>query len=306
MIQRRYVQLLVAFSVSFVAILICVGFYLYSHISHTANEIYLPVERDSLEAPRASSTQTEFPAPFAILILDIDKRGQDAGRSDTMIVLIVNPTTSSIKMVSIPRDTYTEISGLGTHDKMNHSYAFGGAGMALTTTENLLNIPIHYVVQINMESFTVIVDAVDGIQLQNEFAFETESHSFSKGRISLTGEQPLAYVRMRHDDPQGDFGRQQRQKQVIEAVLQKLVTVKTMFKLITLLDVSEKHVRTNMTMSDMKEIHANYRSAPHNIDQLHFTEGSGEVIDDIWYYMMDERELETVSEELKIHLGLEE
>lgn len=284
----------------------CLGAYLYSHISHTASEIYLPVERDSLEAPQVRSTKDDPPSPFAILILGIDERQQDAGRSDTMIIMTVNPTTSSIKMVSIPRDTYAEISGLDIYDKINHAYAFGGAEMALTTTENLLNIPIHYVVQINMESFTAIVDAVGGIQLQNEFAFETEGHSFWKGRISLTGEQDLAYVRMRHDDPQGDFGRQQRQKQVIEAVLQKLATVKTMFKLNTLLDVVEKHVRTNMTMSDMKDIQANYRSAAHNIDQLHFTEGSGEVIDDIWYYMMDERELETVSEELKNHLGLEE
>ena len=85
--------------------------------------------------------------------------------------MTVNPTEQSTTIVSIPRDTYTEIIGHNTRDKINHAYAFGGTEMAVASIESLLDIPIDYIATINMEGFENIVDAVGGISIVNELDF---------------------------------------------------------------------------------------------------------------------------------------
>ncbi|MEH7480695.1 LCP family protein, partial [Neobacillus drentensis] len=135
--------------------------------------------------------------PFSVLMLGVDERAGDRGRSDTMIVLTVNPNTNSVKMLSIPRDTRTEIVGKGTVDKINHAYAFGGVQMSVNTVENFLNFPIDYYMKVNMEGFRDIVNAVGGITVQNDLDFSYSGYHFAKGQISLNGDQALAFSRMR-------------------------------------------------------------------------------------------------------------
>ncbi|GAA3319168.1 hypothetical protein GCM10020331_024960 [Ectobacillus funiculus] len=155
-------------------------------------------------------------------MLGADERADEVGRSDTLLVITLNPRTKSMKMVSIPRDTYTEIVGKGKSDKINHAYAFGGIDMSVNTVENFLNIPIDYYIEVNMAGFKDIVDAVGGVDVVNDLDF---FHSlviiFAKGPIHLNGEEALVYSRMRKQDPRGDFGRQMRQRQIIKAVIQK-------------------------------------------------------------------------------------
>lgn len=238
--------------------------------------------------------------PISVLLLGVDEREDDRGRSDTMIVLTINPTDNSTKMVSIPRDTYTEIVGLDKLDKINHAYAFGGIDMSLDTTEKLLDIPIDYVVQLNMEGFKDVIDALDGITVDNAFAFD----DFKKGELTLTGDQALDFVQMRKQDPNGDFGRQDRQKQVIQSIMSEAVSATTLFNYPKIFDALGSNVKTNMEFSEMIDIQKNYRSASTDVEQLVFEKGYGETIGGIWYYMMDQEELSVVKAELKGHLGL--
>ena len=190
----------------------------YGDIKSTAEEIYSPIHDEiPVSAIRSEPVDiTSKKEPFSALILGVDEREGDNGRSDTMIVLTVNPTLQTTKMLSIPRDTYTEIIGKGYKDKINHAYAFGGVEMSMKTVENLLEIPIDYVAQVNMESFVDIIEIVGGITVDNSLDFYYEGEHFQIGELTLDGENALKYVRMRYDDPAGDFGRQNRQKQVIQ------------------------------------------------------------------------------------------
>lgn len=296
--------------ISIVIFLILLGIFLaytYQQVTDTAKEIYEPIEdREASDKRDDRHVEVKKSLPFSVLILGVDERENDAGRSDTMIVMTVNPTLGSSKMVSIPRDTYTEIVGKGIKDKINHSYAFGGVRMAKETTEELLDIPIDYVVQVNMEGFKEIVDAVGGIEVNNGLPFESEGFQFPKGSIGLNGEEALAFVRMRYEDPDGDFGRQNRQKQVIQAIISEGISVNSVLKLNAILEAVGENVRTNMTYAEIRDVPANYRSAAGHIDQLYFESGTSSRIDGIWYYLMDEQELVTVSDELKDHLNLEE
>lgn len=288
-----------------VLILAVVGVYaavVYKDFKDTLDTVHEPIDReasDKREKPVSLSDQE----PFSVLVLGVDEREGDRGRSDTMIVLTVNPQDKTTKMVSIPRDTYTEIVGKGTKDKLNHAYAFGGIEMAMDSMENLLDIPIDYVVQVNMESFKDIVDAVGGVTVQNNLAFSSGQYTFPEGQVELNGEEALAYVRMRKQDPNGDFGRQDRQKDVIMGVIKKGASANSLLNYQSIFGAVGKNIRTNMTMDEMLGLQ-DYRGAIGQVDQLYVEKGQGQTINGVWYYMMDDEELNAISSELKQHLEI--
>ncbi|MGB6779086.1 MAG: LytR family transcriptional regulator [Planococcus citreus] len=274
----------------------------YSNFTTTLDTMHEPVEREQPSVERTEIVEFDQQDPFSVLLLGVDEREDDRGRSDTMVVMTVNPETQSTKMVSIPRDTYTEIIGRGTTDKINHAYAFGGIEMSMNTTENLLDIPIDYVVQVNMEGFEDIVDAVDGVTVNNSLAFD----NFPEGEIQLNGEQALDYVQMRKQDPRGDFGRQDRQKQVIQGIMRKGASINSLWNYQDIFEALGQNVRTNMTFDEMVDVQRNYQDAVTNVDQLIVEDGYGETINGIWYYMMDDAELAEIQSTLKEHLELEQ
>ena len=274
---------------------------IYGDIKETAENVYLPLEME-VSPMRDEGIDVKELDPFSILVLGVDEREGDGGRSDTIIVLTVNPNQNSTYMLSIPRDTYTEIIGKDIKDKINHAYAFGGIEMSLRTVENLLDIPIDYVAQVDMESFIDIVDIVDGVEVDNSLAFDYEGEAFPVGKLELDGEKALKYVRMRYDDPNGDFGRQNRQKQVIEGVLKEAVSLNTMLKYDSILNLIEKSVAMNMGINELYNIQKNYSSSLKNVDQLFLTNGTGKMMDSIYYYIVDENELSTIQSKLQQHL----
>ncbi|MFP3323529.1 LytR family transcriptional regulator [Planococcus sp. SIMBA_160] len=291
--------------IGFLLLLLAGGVYaynVYSNFTTTLDTIHEPVDRKTPSVKRTEIVEFDEQDPFSVLLLGVDEREDDRGRSDTMVVMTINPATESTKMVSIPRDTYTEIVGRGTTDKINHAYAFGGIEMSMDTTENLLDIPIDYVVQVNMEGFEDIVDAVDGVTVNNSLAFD----EFQEGEIELNGEEALDYVRMRYEDPRGDFGRQDRQKQVIQGVMKKGASINSLWNYKDIFDALGQNVRTNMTFDEMVDVQRNYQDAVMNVDQMIVEDGYGETINGIWYYMMDDAELAEIQTTLKEHLELDE
>jgi LCP family protein required for cell wall assembly len=243
--------------------------------------------------------------PISILLLGVDEREGDRGRSDSMILMTVNPETKSMKMVSIPRDTRAEIIGHGTTDKINHAYAYGGVNMAVDTVENFLDVPVDYYVQVNMESFKDIVDAVGGVTVNNSLDFTYDGVHFKKGQISLDGEEALKFSRMRYEDPRGDFGRQERQRQIIQAVIKKGASFNTLANYGDILDTIGKNIKTNLTFDNMKDIQSNYKEARHSLEQLQVN-GEGQKVDGVYYYVVSEAEREKLSTELKEHLNIKQ
>ncbi len=145
----------------------------------------------------------------------------DQGRSDTMMVATVSPEDQQTTIVSIARDTYVDIVGHGTKDKINHAYAFGGPAMSMDTVQKYLDIPVDHYISINMAGLKELVDAVGGIEVNNDLTFSQDNYDFTIGKITLDGDQALAYSRMRHEDPNGDYGRQERQRKIVEELLRK-------------------------------------------------------------------------------------
>ena len=235
---------------------IALGIYSYTVYKTFKNAVvtmHQPIERE-ISAKRETPVVFEKKDPFSVLMLGVDEREGDKGRSDTIIVLTVNPNNNSVKMLSIPRDTRTNIIGKGKEDKINHAFAFGGVPMAMDTVENFLDIPIDYYMQINMEGFKDIVDAVGGVEVQNNLDFTSNNFHFAKGEITLNGEEALSFSRMRYEDPRGDFGRQSRQRQIIQAVINKGVSLSSLTNFSDISTAIGKNIKTNLTFEQIVNI----------------------------------------------------
>ncbi|CRH21378.1 LCP family protein [Carnobacterium maltaromaticum] len=280
------------------------AFKVYRDVTNTTDNIYEKVDKDEVRNDPVSVDKGED--PFSVLLLGVDTGDlgrTEQGRSDSIMVVTVNPNTNESKIVSIPRDTYTEIIGQGTTDKINHAYAFGGTAMAVNTVQNLLNIPIDYYIEVNMQGVKDLVDAVGGIDVNSPLEFKQNGFEFTKGPVHLDGEKALAFSRNRYDDPTGDYGRQGRQRQVIEAVVKKAATFSTLTNYKDILNALQNNMKTNLTFDNMYDIQAKYKAAAGNIEQVQM-QGTGEMINDISYQIISPDELARVSGILRNNLEL--
>ena len=280
------------------------AFKVYRDVTNTTDNIYEKVDKDEVRKEPVDVDKGKD--PFSVLLLGVDTGDlgrTEQGRSDSIMVVTVNPNTNESKIVSIPRDTYTEIIGQGTTDKINHAYAFGGTSMAVNTVQNLLNIPIDYYIEVNMQGVKDLVDAVGGVDVNSPLEFKQNGFEFTKGPVHLDGEKALAFSRNRYDDPTGDYGRQGRQRQVIEAVVKKAATFSTLTNYKDILNALQNNMKTNLTFDNMYDIQAKYKAAAGNIEQVQM-QGTGEMINDISYQIIAPDELARVSGILRNNLEL--
>jgi polyisoprenyl-teichoic acid--peptidoglycan teichoic acid transferase len=278
------------------------AFSVYNSLTDAVDTMHSPIERERSEK-RTEEVSLKKAQPFSVLLLGVDEREGDRGRSDSIITLTINPEQNSVKMLSIPRDTRTEIIGKGTEDKINHAYAFGGVEMSLATVEHFLDIPIDYVVQINMEGFKDIVDSVGGVTVVNDLDFTYEGTHFPKGELKLSGEKALKYSRMRYEDPRGDFGRQQRQRQIIQAVINEGASLGTLANFGEIFDALGNNVKTNLTFDEMMTIQSKYKAASKSIEQLTLN-GQGTKINGTYYLQVPNDERSRIQTTLKQHLEM--
>lgn len=293
--KRKWKKRIMIFCLFILLLASGAAFYVY----HSVNKA---LDGESLNSDkRAGNLDFGQKEGFTVLLLGVDKREGDRGRSDTMILASVQQ--DSVKMLSIPRDTRVEIAEKGMEDKINHAYAFGGVSMAAKTVEEFLDVPVDYYVDLNMEGLESLVDAVGGVDVDSPFTFSYGGDHFTKGTVHLTGSEALNYARMRYEDPKGDFGRQERQRQVIQAVIKKGTEPQTVLKYGSILGAVGSNVQTNLSLGDIIAIQRNYGSARNRIES-ETIDGSGEEIGGVYYYIVPEQERDRLSEEMKEHLGM--
>ena len=277
--------------------------YVWDKVDDTITAMHDPLARDS-DPDRQKELASIFKdnKSVNILLLGVDERPGDKGRSDTIILLSINPNTDSMIMLSVPRDTYVNIPGRGM-DKINHAYAFGDVDLAVQTFEEAFNLPVHYYVRVNMEGFKEGVDALGGVTIQNDQEFSQGGNQFSKGTIHLNGTQALDYVRMRKNDPRGDLGRNDRQRKVITAAIDEFASFSSITKVGNILDIIGGNVKTDLDMKSMQTLFSDYRGARHNVKTLEIN-GTGKTLD-LWYYMVSDEEFNRIRTEITTHMEAE-
>ena len=290
------------------------GLKVYHDANSTFDNIVQEIDRDSTK--RKTAVNIDATEPFSVLLLGLDtgaKGRTEQGRSDTMIVVTVNPTKKQTTMLSLDRDIYTKIVGYqgGTMDKLNHAYAFGGVEMAMDSVENLLDIPLDHYVTINMQGLSDLIDAVGGIKVHNQYHFELDGVELQADTdYTLNGETGLAYSRFRKydeatgmGDPDGDIGRQKRQREVIEKIVNKVMSLDTVTNYQKILKAVEKNTKTDLTWDDMLDVANGYQSALKNVVPLQL-QGEGQLYNSIYYQFLSAASLLETQNTLKEQLGI--
>ena len=287
----------------------CLVIFAYFRLKSTTDMIHDDVTKDTIvhTSREKEKLQLNRDTPFSILLLGIDtgdKGRVDRGRSDTIMVMTINPKTNQTTLLSIPRDTYTEIVGKGFQDKINHAYSFGGAAMAMNSVQNFLDIPIDYYVSVNMKGIQQIVDAVGGITLTPSRSFKQDGFSFVEGQpTAMDGEMALAYSRMRKLD--NDYGRQGRQREVVSETLNKITSLNSVLNYQPVLKTMEDNVLTNLTFDELTNIFLNYRGALTNMEQIQ-VQGSGQRMNGIYYEIIPQEHVNEISANLQKQLEIDE
>lgn len=264
---------------------------IYSNAKNTVNDkMHDPVEAIDTNATKIKIKDVE---PLNILLLGVDERDNDKGRSDAMMVLSLDPKNKEMQLVSIPRDTRTAIVGKGFDDKINHAYAFGGSDMAVATVENFLNVNLDYYVRMNMEGLEELVNQLGTITVYNDITWSDGTYDFGFGPTEMDGNKTMHFVRMRKQDPDGDFGRTKRQRQVIQGIVNKGASVASVPKINGVIDVLGNNMATNMDFADMKSLLSEYSDTRKKFADYQM-KGTGTMIDGIYYLMVPDDEVEKV------------
>lgn len=248
---------------------------------------------DRIDLDLAPNTKEDKPLNF--LVVGSDSReniseddpdagaflGEDVGgkRTDTIIVMRVDPAAKAISLLSIPRDLWVPLNGTGPNDRINTAFAEGGAQELINTVQSVLRIDINHYVEVDFKGFKSLVETVGGIPLYFDRAMYDENSGLNitqPGCVTLDGQQALAFARSRHlvyfneetgeyeEDLTADLGRITRQQLFLRRVMDKVATLglTDVTKLNRLVNVATDNVTfdDNLGTGDLVELARQFSS----------------------------------------------
>lgn len=211
-------------------------------------------------------TEKKDPNIENILVLGTDSRDitKQRGRSDAMIILSHNKRTGTVKMISVLRDSLVPIEGVGWN-KINSAYSIDGAGLAVNTVNQLFDLDIKRFVVIDFNGVTDFVDKAGGVTIDLTQAEVDYMTNYSGGKVKynigpnrFNGDRTLIYMRIRKID--NDFNRTARQRKVIEALAEKILTEKSITEIYNLTDFAFRLVKTNIPLAELTSVVGNIAS----------------------------------------------
>ena len=228
-----------------------------------------------------------------VLIMGVDKRADDVGRSDTLMIATIDPRLDQATLLSIPRDTRVKVRGRG-YDKINAAFAYGGVRLTESTVENFLSIDIDHYVMIDTSSFVKIIDAIGGVDIDVEKRMYYEDPWDDNGGLvidlypgeqHMDGKTAVTYVRYR--DSEGDIGRVKRQQAFMRACMDKVTSPEILPRIPKILREVIDAVETDMSLRQLLELAGALKAAAQNGLETDMVPGYPLYIDDISYWIPD-------------------
>lgn len=285
------------------------GTFLYKKAESVVNGSYKPIETVTQKREEKVDPIMDNVSLLLIGVDDSETRKFGTGtRSDALMVVTFNKDENSVKMLSIPRDSYVKIPGKKNKTRINAAHAIGGTDLAIETVQEVLDIPIDYYVKMNFNAFIDVVDALDGVEVEVPYLI-TEQDSkdladaitLQPGLQTLNGEETLALARTRHQD--SDIYRGLRQQEILKAIIKKGTSINSLTKLSDIISAVGSNMETNLTFNNMKSF-VNYVINDKSINfETLALEGSDSTINEAYYYQLDEQSLENVKLMLQTHLN---
>ena len=286
--------------------------YLYNKTEDLVTESFEDTGRENETSEMREEKVDPVEDHVSVLLLGVDNsehRNEEVSRTDAMVLATFNQDTESIKLLSIPRDSYAYIPEVGYHTKINHAHAYGGPRASMDAVEQFLEMPVDYYVTMNFEGFVEVVDALDGIKVDVPYEFEEsdsqdrrDSIQLHPGPQELNGEEALALARTRELD--NDVERGKRQQEILAAIVDKATSASSIFKLENVITAIGSNMQTNFTFQDMQSFVGYGMAEDLAIETVNF-DGEGRYLDDGgWYYIVEDDSRNEISNRLRTHMDL--
>lgn len=305
-------KIILTILIPIMAILLVIAIFaakLFAEAQSAVEDSYFSIERES------EINVNPIEDTISVLIMGVDdteSRDLGSARTDALIYLTIDPKDHEINMVSIPRDTYTEIMDDGEfsrRNKINSAYAVGEEKAVIETVENLLDVPVHYYATFNFDSFLEIIDALGGIEMDVPVTISEQNSDGQMGKIhleegyqTLNGEQALALARTRKID--NDVKRGERQQLIIQAIVKKALSIGSIPKLSDAIEAVGSNMRTDLRFSEMLNIaqsglEGSYTFESHIFEWTDFTSNGASMVE------LYPDSVEYISHKLRVELGLD-
>lgn len=250
------------------------------------------------EDPEEPAPEPDDPDVMNILVLGSDRRadddGEKFGRSDTIILVRIDPHKDYLGILSLPRDLRVAVPGYG-REKINAAFALGGPALTIQTVEDLTGVDINHYVEVDFQAFKDITDALGGVYVDVDRRYynddpQWELIKLAPGYQLLHGADALDYVRFRHD-LNADFGRMLRQQRFLSAMREQAMGWDLTFKLPRLISALFHNISTDLQANDFISLaYWGVRLSGDRIRQVSL-EAATDTIDGISYVIASEREL---------------
>lgn len=293
-------------------VLIGIVIYAFAKFHSLNNSIKEPLDRDHSQLRQKNLKDGD---PMTVVLYGIDddaQRHQEnlGQRSDSIVLMSINPKDNKTVMVSVPRDTKTEIVGHNSTEKLNHAYAYGGPKMAVHSLEKLMDVPVDHYIAINMDGVKTVIDNLGGVNITSDTTFTTTGtegkYSFEQGKsYKMDGKQALAYMRARKEEGAGgDGGRQLRQQQVITSVAKEAFSMNSVTKLNSIFKAAQDNLRTDLSFIELNKFRSDYSKADNNVERL-IIDGQDDKGDDgLYYFYPNKDSLNEVKQKIKDNLEM--
>ena len=253
--RRLLLAILIGIAVLLVAVIAAGMFYQRSIDRSLTSNLNRGVELPSGDSSARPPKERLETGTLNYVLLGSDSRdpgNEGNGRSDTIMVVHLNAKRNRAYITSFPRDMYVNIPGYGKN-KINAAFAFGGAPLAVRTLESVSGVRMDHVVLVDFEGFIKLTDDLHGVTVTNKTAFSSHGFNYPQGKITISGEEALWFVRERHQLPGGDLDRAENQRNVIKAMVEKGLSAQVVSDPATFINfVSNvaKHMTVDNELSD--------------------------------------------------------
>ena len=282
--KRRWPYILLAVLVIFVLAAVAGAFFAQSSLLDRAKTEH----KEELLVAKDKAT---------IMIMGVDERADDVGRSDTLMVATIDPVKNEAALLSIPRDTRVAIPRYG-YDKINAAYAYGGEKLTQRTVEDFLGIRIDHYIIINTHAFQKIIDAIGGIDINVEKRMYYEDPwdddggliiNLRPGMQHMDGKTAVTYVRYR--DEEGDIGRVKRQQKFMRACVDAVTTPAILPRLPGIITSVIDSVKTDLSVRQMLEFIGTLKESHTKGLRTDMVPGRPLYIDEVSYWIPDMAQL---------------
>ena len=288
------------------------GFYLVKKAETAAEKSYEAVENRDGSVLRNSEV-TPLEDNVSILFIGVDdsetrNQGTNESRSDALMLATLNNKEKTVKLVSIPRDSFVYIPEIDYEDKINHALFKGGVKATIETVENLLEVPVDYYVRMNFNAFIDVVDALEGINVNVPYdrleKDEEDQYTIQlkKGFQKLDGREALALARTRKLD--NDIERGKRQQEILSAIVKKATSASSFTKYGNVIDAVGDNMKTDMTFDEMKSFLSYLKDGMPQVDTMTLS-GYDDTSTNTYFWRLDQEVLSETQNILKDHLKLE-